>query len=102
MPIALLTDFGTRDYFVGAMKGVILGINRNAVIIDISHEIQPHDVREAAFTLAACFDDFPEDTIFVCVIDPGVGSARRAIAVEIHGRKLIGPDNGLFTLAIAA
>jgi len=95
MPIAFLTDFGTRDYFVGSMKGVILGINRKATVIDITHEIEPHNIREAAFTLAACWRDFPEGTIFVCVIDPGVGSSRRAIAGEIEGRKFVCPDNGL-------
>src|SRR5689334_12151089 len=98
MPIALLTDFGTRGYFVAAMKGVILGINRKATIVDITHEIESHDVREAAFTLAACWRDFPEGSIFLCVIDPGVGSSRRAIAAEIEGRSFVCPDNGLIGL----
>ena len=98
MPIALLTDFGTRDYFVGAMKGVIVGIDRKAVIVDISHEIEPQNISEAAFTLAACWRDFPEGTIFLCVVDPGVGSSRRAIAAEFGGRKFVCPDNGLLSL----
>src|SRR5881628_443504 len=98
MPIALLTDFGTRDYFVGAMKGTILSIDRKATIVDITHEIEPHNITEAAFTLAACRRDFPQGTVFVCVVDPGVGSSRRAIAAEIEGRKFVCPDNGLLTL----
>ena len=77
--IALLTDFGTRDYFAGAMKGAILSIDRQATIVDITHEIPPQDIRAAAFTLRACYRDFPAKTIFVAVVDPGVGSERKAI-----------------------
>ena len=95
--IALLTDFGTRDYFVGAMKGAILSINPRAQIVDITHEIAPQDVRAAAFTLRACYRDFPEKTIFVAVVDPGVGSERRAILVETAGCFFAAPDNGLLS-----
>jgi S-adenosyl-L-methionine hydrolase (adenosine-forming) len=95
MPIALLTDFGTRDYFVAAMKGTILSINPSAVIVDITHEIPPHDIREASFTLRACYRDFPPGTIFLAVVDPGVGSERRAIAAEAGGFYFVAPDNGL-------
>ena len=71
--IALLTDFGNDDYFVGAMKGVILSINPQAAIVDITHNVRPQDIRSAAFTLSACRRDFPAGTIFVAVVDPGVG-----------------------------
>lgn len=98
-PIALITDFGTDDYFVGAMKGVILGINRQAVIVDITHNIEPQSICSAAFVLSACWLDFPEGTIFTAVVDPGVGTARRAMVVEAAGRFLVAPDNGLVTFA---
>ncbi|MET0754229.1 MAG: SAM-dependent chlorinase/fluorinase, partial [Pyrinomonadaceae bacterium] len=97
MVIALLTDFGTRDYFVGAMKGVILSIKQEAKIVDITHEIPPQDIRAAAFTLRACYQEFPEKTIFVAIVDPGVGSSRRAILVETERYYFIAPDNGLLS-----
>jgi len=97
MIIALLTDFGVRDYFVGAMKGAILSINADAKIIDITHEIPPQDVKTAAFTLQACYANFPEKTIFVAVVDPGVGSNRKAILVETEKYFFIAPDNGLLS-----
>lgn len=96
MIVTLLTDFGTSDYFVGAMKGALLSVNPEAVIVDITHEVAPHDVEEAAFTLLAAYETFPEGTVHVAVVDPGVGSARRAIAVEGAGRLFVGPDNGVF------
>lgn len=97
MNIALLTDFGTQDYFVGAMKGVILSINNEAQIIDITHEIAAQSIQSASFTLRACYKDFPKQTIFVAVVDPGVGSARRAILVETPNYFFIAPDNGLLS-----
>ncbi|CAN5348454.1 S-adenosyl-l-methionine hydroxide adenosyltransferase family protein [soil metagenome] len=97
MIIALLTDFGTRDYFVGAMKGAILSINKEAQIIDITHEIPPQDIQSASFTLRACYRDFPKKTIFTAVVDPGVGSDRRAILVETENYYFISPDNGLLS-----
>lgn len=97
-PIALMTDFGTRDHFVAAMKGVILSINADALIVDITHEVPPQDVRAAAFLLAACYEEFPVGTIFVAVVDPGVGSDRRAILAESSGYRFIAPDNGLLSL----
>jgi S-adenosylmethionine hydrolase len=97
MIITLLTDFGTADYFVGAMKGAILSANPRAVIVDITHEIPAHDVRAGAFTLLAASDAFPAGTIHVAVVDPGVGSARRAILAECGGQRYVGPDNGLFS-----
>jgi S-adenosylmethionine hydrolase len=95
--ITLLTDFGTADYFVGAMKGVILSINPQAVIVDITHEIPAQDVAAGAFTLLAAYDSFPEGTIHVAVVDPGVGSARRPIVVTAGNHLFVGPDNGIFT-----
>ena len=95
--IALLTDFGTRDYFVGAMKGVILSINRNARIIDITHEIEPQNIESAAFTLKSCYRNFPARTIFIAVVDPGVGSNRKAILCETEDYVFLAPDNGLLS-----
>ncbi|HEX6187882.1 MAG TPA: SAM-dependent chlorinase/fluorinase [Pyrinomonadaceae bacterium] len=95
--ITLLTDFGAQDYFVGAMKGVILSLNPDATIVDLTHEIPPQDVQAAAFNLLACYRDFPAGTIHVAVVDPGVGSDRRAVLVECANQFFIGPDNGLFS-----
>ena len=95
--IALLTDFGTKDYFVGAMKGAILSVNPNAKIVDITHEILPQDIRGASFTLRACYRNFPLETIFVAVVDPEVGSERRAILVETERCFFVAPDNGLLS-----
>ncbi|HKG12738.1 MAG TPA: SAM-dependent chlorinase/fluorinase [Pyrinomonadaceae bacterium] len=96
MIVTLLTDFGTRDYFVGALKGALLSVNPEARVVDITHEVAPHDVEEAAFTLLAAYETFPAGTVHVAVVDPGVGSARRAIAVEGAGQFFVGPDNGVF------
>jgi S-adenosyl-L-methionine hydrolase (adenosine-forming) len=96
--IALLTDFGTKYYFVGAMKGAILSINpQQAVIVDVTHEIAPQDDRSAAFTLRACYENFPTKTIFVAVVDPGVGSERRAVLAETKDYFFVAPDNGLLS-----
>ena len=95
--ITLLTDFGTADYFVGAVKGAILSVNPQAVIVDITHEIPPQDIEAGAFTLLAAYKTFPAGTIHVAVVDPGVGSARRPIIVRANEQFFVGPDNGLFT-----
>jgi S-adenosyl-L-methionine hydrolase (adenosine-forming) len=95
--ITLLTDFGAQDYFVGAMKGVILSLNPDAAIVDLTHEIPPQDIRAAAFNLLACYKEFPAGTIHLAVVDPGVGSDRRAILVACANQFFIGPDNGLFS-----
>ena len=95
--ISLLTDFGTADYFVGAVKGAILSVNPSAVIVDITHEIPPQDVAAGAFTLLAAYKTFPAGTIHVAVVDPGVGSTRRPIIVSANEQFFVGPDNGLFT-----
>lgn len=95
--ITLLTDFGTADYFVGAVKGAILSVNPRAVIVDITHEIAPQDIEAGAFTLLAAYKTFPAGTIHVGVVDPGVGSERRPIIVSANEQFFVGPDNGLFT-----
>jgi S-adenosylmethionine hydrolase len=95
--ITLLTDFGSQDYFVGAMKGAILAINRHALIIDITHEIPPQDIEAAAFNLLATYKDFPAGTIHVAVVDPGVGSTRKPILIECGEQFFVGPDNGIFS-----
>jgi S-adenosylmethionine hydrolase len=92
--IALLTDFGTRDPYVAAMKGVIVS-RCEASIVDLTHDIAPFDVWEAAFFLRDVIRYWPAGTIFVCVVDPGVGTARRILAVESDGKTFIAPDNGL-------
>jgi len=92
--IALLTDFGTRDPYVAAMKGVIAS-RCDASIVDLTHDISPFDVWEAAFFLRDVVRYWPAGTIFVCVVDPGVGTARRILAVESDGRIFLAPDNGL-------
>jgi S-adenosylmethionine hydrolase len=98
MPIVtLLTDFGSRDYFVGAMKGVILSGNPAARIFDITHEIPPQDIEAAAFNLLASYKSFPAGTIHVAVVDPGVGSMRRPILIECADQSFVGPDNGIFS-----
>ncbi|QQS34083.1 MAG: SAM-dependent chlorinase/fluorinase [Acidobacteriota bacterium] len=100
MAIALLTDFGTRDHFAASMKGVITGIAPNVPVFDITHEIPPGDIHSAAFTLFACFRDMPAGTVIVAVVDPGVGSNRRPIAVKADERFLVGPDNGIFSFLL--
>ena len=97
--IALITDFGTRDHYAGTMKGVALGICPDAAFVDITHDIPPLDVLAGALELAASHKYFPASTIFLVVVDPGVGSARRAIAAEAGGYRFVAPDNGVLTLA---
>ncbi|MCL4511326.1 MAG: SAM-dependent chlorinase/fluorinase [Bacteroidetes bacterium] len=99
--IVLLTDFGSRDYFVGVMKGVIAGINPVARVIDLTHEIEPQNISQAAFILWASRKFFPEDAIFVNVIDPGVGSERKIICGRIDGQIFLAPDNGLLDYVVA-
>ena len=95
--ITLLTDFGLKDPYVGIMKGVILSINPDATIVDITHDIMPQDIEEAAFFIEEYHRFFPPGTIHVAVIDPTVGSQRRPIIVSKDNNIFIGPDNGLFT-----
>ena len=75
--VALLTDFGTRDHYAGTIKGVVLGICPDAALVDVSHDVPPHDVLTASLELAACYRFFPAGTVFLVVVDPGVGSSRR-------------------------
>jgi S-adenosylmethionine hydrolase len=100
--ITLLTDFGTRDAYVGAMKGVILSICPGARVVDITHEVAPQDIVEGAWTLAAAARHFPSGTVHVAVVDPGVGGARRAVAVRAGRWRFVGPDNGVLSWAVAA
>lgn len=93
--IALLTDFGLRDHYVGSMKGVMLGICSDAALVDITHDIPPQDVSAGALELASCWRYFPSGTVFLAVVDPGVGSARRPIAAAAGGYHFVAPDNGL-------
>lgn len=95
--ITLTTDFGTADHFVGAMKGVIATICPKATVVDLTHELPPYDVAEAAFVFEEARRWFPKKTIHVAVVDPGVGSARRPLLVEAGGHSFIGPDNGIFS-----
>lgn len=95
--ITLTTDFGTADGYVGAMKGVILGLATGVHLVDISHDVPPQDVRHGSQVLATAVPFFPQGTIHVAVVDPGVGSARRGIAVQTPAAIFVGPDNGLFT-----
>ncbi|MBA2705592.1 MAG: SAM-dependent chlorinase/fluorinase [Blastocatellia bacterium] len=96
-PITLLTDFGNADYFVAAMKGVILSYHPSAQIIDITHDIPAQDIEAAAFTLLAAHSAFPKGTIHLAVVDPGVGSNRRPLLIQANGQSFIGPDNGIFS-----
>ena len=96
--ITLLTDFGIKDPYVASMKGVILNINPRCTLIDITHNVNPHDIQEGAFLLAKTYSYFPKGTIHLSVVDPGVGGARKPILLETENYFFVGPDNGLFTL----
>ena len=98
--ITLLTDFGTEDYYVASMKGIILRINRRCTLIDITHQVKPRDIKEGAFILANAYSSFPKGTIHLSVVDPGVGGPRKPILLVTQNYFFIGPDNGLFTLAL--
>ncbi|MHC4234103.1 MAG: SAM hydrolase/SAM-dependent halogenase family protein [Planctomycetota bacterium] len=96
--ITLLTDFGTRDHYVAAMKGVILQIAPQVTVVDISHEIDPQDIVRAAFVLRQIWSWYPPDTVHLAVVDPGVGSDRRIIAGRYVGQYVVAPDNGLISM----
>jgi S-adenosylmethionine hydrolase len=99
-PIALLTDFGYRDHYVGAMKGVIAALAPSASLIDITHGTPPQSVTAGAIALAQCWRFFPKRTVFLAVVDPGVGTSRLPIAIETRaGARFVGPDNGVLYLA---
>ncbi|HRC57322.1 MAG TPA: SAM-dependent chlorinase/fluorinase, partial [Kofleriaceae bacterium] len=96
MIITLTTDFGARDGFVGAMKGVIARLTPEARVVDVAHDIPRHDIAHGAWVLATAAGEFPSGTIHVAVVDPGVGSARLEVIVAAGGQLFVGPDNGLF------
>jgi S-adenosylmethionine hydrolase len=96
--LTLTTDFGLSDHYVGAMKGVVLGICPQAQIVDITHEVPPYQITEGAFAIAQVYRYFPKGTVHVVVVDPGVGTARRPIVMEAAGQRFIGPDNGVFSM----
>jgi S-adenosylmethionine hydrolase len=100
--VTLLTDFGTSDHFVGVMKGVIAKIAPDVQVVDITHEIGPQRVKEARWVLGQSRRWFPIGTVHLAVVDPGVGSERRAIAVEAEGHFFVGPDNGLLSDLVGA
>lgn len=95
--LALLTDFGLQDVYVGVMKGAIAKINPQLQVIDLTHEIPPQDLIAARFALLNAYRYFPENTVYVAVVDPGVGSDRRGIAIQFPHGWLVGPDNGIFS-----
>ena len=98
--ITLTTDFGTRDAYVAAVKGAILSVGPEARIVDVTHEVAPHDIMEAAFVLRNAAPFFPPETVHLAVVDPGVGGTRRPVALAHAGHYYVGPDNGLFTLVV--
>jgi S-adenosylmethionine hydrolase len=99
--VTITTDFGAVDGYVGTMKGVVLSIAPSARIVDISHEIAPHDIRQAAYVLYAAYPFFPLQTVHLVVVDPGVGSARRPVALRTPAGSFVGPDNGVLSYVIA-
>ena len=97
--ITLLTDFGLKDTYTAQMKGIILSISPKTKIVDITHQIPPQDILQAAYLLSTATKHFPKETIHIVVIDPGVGGARKAIVIQTKRSLLVGPDNGVLTLA---
>ena len=95
--ITLLTDFGLADVYVGVMKGVIAQIDPQLQVIDLTHQIPPQNLLTARFALLNAYPYFPKETVHIAVVDPGVGSSRRAIAIQLENGYLVGPDNGLFS-----
>jgi S-adenosyl-L-methionine hydrolase (adenosine-forming) len=98
--IAILSDFGTQDHYVGTMKGVMLGICPEATIVDVTHDIPPHDVLTGAIQLGATYRYFPPGAIFLVVVDPGVGSGRRGLAADTGDYRMVAPDNGVLTAVL--
>ena len=95
--VAFLSDFGTRDHYAGTLKAVVLGVCADATLVDIGHDIPAHDVMAGALELAACYRYFPHGTVFLAVVDPGVGSSRRGIAADTGDYRFVAPDNGLLS-----
>lgn len=99
--VALLTDFGARDFYAGAVRGAVLAACPDATVVDVTHEVPPHDVAEGAWTLLGALAAFPAGAVFVAVVDPEVGTGQRAIAAEAGGYRLVGPDNGVLGLVLS-
>lgn len=95
--VAFLSDFGTRDHYAGTLKAVVLSVCPDATLVDIGHEIPAHDILAGALELAACYRYFPAGTIFLVVVDPGVGASRRGIAADCGDYKFVAPDNGVLS-----
>jgi S-adenosylmethionine hydrolase len=95
--VALLSDFGSSDHYAGSMKGVVLSVCPDATLVDIAHDLAPHDVLAGALELAACYRFFPSGTVFLVVVDPGVGSSRRGLAADTGEYRFVAPDNGVLT-----
>ena len=100
--ITLTTDFGWRDHYVGAVKGVILGICRNATIVDLSHQVPAQDVVHGSFVIGESYRSYPNDTVHLCVVDPGVGTDRGAIALITPYGRFVAPDNGILTRVVGS
>jgi S-adenosyl-L-methionine hydrolase (adenosine-forming) len=98
--VALVTDFGQQDHYVGAVKGAILAACPNTALVDLSHELPAHDILAGAYAVAAAYTAFPAGTVFLSVVDPGVGTERRGVAVAAGGYLFVGPDNGIFSLVL--
>jgi hypothetical protein len=98
--ITLTTDFGRKDFYVAQLKGVILKLNKNAQVVDITHEIKRHDIFQGSFVLSQIWKYFPNGTVHLGIIDPGVGSKRKSLVIKTNHCVFIGPDNGLFSLAL--
>jgi S-adenosylmethionine hydrolase len=99
--VALLTDFGTQDHYVGSVRGAVLAAHDAATVVDVVHDLPPHDIAGGAFALEAAYRTFPAGTVFLAVVDPGVGGERRALAIDAGGYRFTGPDNGIFTGVLA-
>ena len=99
--VTLITDFGLSDGYVGMMKGVILAISPKSQIVDITHDIEPGNVKSAAFVLGMSYKFFPKDTVHLVVVDPGVGTERNALCLSGMGQFFVGPDNGVFSHVLA-
>ncbi len=95
--ITLTTDFGYKDPFVAEMKGVILSINPDVTLIDVTHSVHPQDIEEAAYVIGSSYSYFPSGTVHIVVVDPGVGSGRKALILEVAEHFFVGPDNGVFS-----
>lgn len=99
-PIVLLTDFGLKDHYVGVLKGVIFSILPGARVVDLSHGVEPQNILQAASLLEISYSYFPMESIFVCVVDPGVGTSRKIVCAKTRNYYFLGPDNGVLSLAL--